>query len=218
MGNWETVKDLTFKTGKYLPQADNLGQTGDDRDIYHLANKLVRAVSENVSEHPCHKGCRHCCCNNPFRILEAEWEAIKKYVKAQPPEFAEKILATANEMAEAFKGDVEAIAQKWTESQVIQEVHNTMLCPFLDPKAGTCKIYPVRPLSCRCHGYFVNIGEDHQAYTYGCQLIMDTFQRMSKHGENWMLPLMVPFKARIMELKPQQKEVAMLLWILIDGF
>lgn len=218
MSNWEAVKDLTFKTGNYLPQADNLGQTGDERDIYHLANKLVRAVSDNVPEHPCHKGCRHCCCNNPFRILEAEWDAIKKYVRSQPREFGEKILAVAKEMAEPVMADVELISKRWDRTPVVHEVHNTMFCPFLDTKAGTCKIYPVRPLSCRCHGYFVNIGEDHQPYTYGCQLTMDTFHRMSKHGENWMLPLMVPFKARIMELKAEQKEAALLLWILIDGF
>ncbi len=56
------------------------------------------------------------------------------------------------------------------------------------------------------------------ALAYGCQLIKDTFQRLTKRGENWILPLMVPFKARLMELRPGQKEAALLLWILIDGF
>lgn len=142
-------------------ESDNVGRTGDTRDLYYLLDYLCFAVDRAYPEIPCAKGCSHCCHNQLFRVSEAEWATARDGLLALPEATRLAILDQAKAMYAAHRADLEAMAQAWTHGtatpvEAVQRAPKS--CPALI--AGRCSIYADRPGICRGYGYFsANVAE-----------------------------------------------------------
>lgn len=139
----------------HIPAADNLGATGDWRDIYYMLDYLCFAVDRAYPEIPCGKGCSHCCHNQVFRVTHAEWEVVRQGLLEKPAAEREAFLARAREMYGPHRADLEAMAERWTAGEKApSELHERApkSCPLLQD--GRCSIYEHRPAICRGYGYF----------------------------------------------------------------
>lgn len=138
-----------------VPDADNLGQSDDWRDLYYLLDYLSFAVDKAYPEIPCSKGCSHCCHNQLFRVTEAEWAAVKQAIDAMPEATRASVYAQAVAMYGPHRPALEAMAGRWSAGRGIErEWHDATpkSCPLLVD--GRCSVYEKRPGICRGYGYF----------------------------------------------------------------
>lgn len=140
----------------FVPNADNLGETGDLNDLYFLVDEIIQSIRRVIPESLCAAGCETCC-SYPvalFNITPLEWQLIEKHLDASDPEWLEPLL-------KRFSAD---FGRRKFALHVIQGIISLPLpmvsdwgleglgCPFLED--GKCSIYSVRPLFCRMFGAF----------------------------------------------------------------
>jgi Fe-S-cluster containining protein len=144
------------QTAPSIPAADNLGQTGDPRDLYYLLDYLTFAVDRAYPDIPCVRGCSHCCHNQVFRVTEAEWQVVRRELVAMRPDERSEVFARTRALFGAHREVLGAMAELWTAGErVPAELHEPTpkTCPMLRGD-GRCGIYDARPAICRGYGYF----------------------------------------------------------------
>lgn len=136
---------------------DNLGRTGDERDLYVLLEELTAAVKAAYPGSLCQAGCSGCCESEiaVFHASPAEWALIEDHLDGAMPEADKQALAARFDREHRQRlwpyrllGMIryfEPVADRYFEKAPYR-------CPFL--VGGRCSIYPVRPLACRMYGYF----------------------------------------------------------------
>jgi Fe-S-cluster containining protein len=99
-------------------------------------------------EHVCRRGCSACCTQN-VTITAVEGEAILRYILAEGMSFwlAEKLASPRTHQPPQMTTNDFASACLEGQDKPPDEHHNLAACPFLEE--NLCKIYPVRPFSCR---------------------------------------------------------------------
>lgn len=145
------------------------------RDLSGLAATIsaFTVMAEDLAGHrpvACQAGCSHCCVLN-VAVLLPEAAAIAAWLSLQT----------------AARGRTELLEQlqtyarrvRWMEDS--ERIHRQATCPFLD-EAGKCRIYTVRPLSCRA---VTSLDKnaclqalDPTVFDNNCSVPMDTTRRM----------------------------------------
>ncbi|MEB3221060.1 MAG: YkgJ family cysteine cluster protein [Candidatus Sericytochromatia bacterium] len=139
-----------------IPDADNVGRTGDRRDLYWLIDYMAYAVDQAYAGHPCGRGCADCCRNQLFRVSEPEWERLREGLAAAPFEVRAGILARAQEVYGPRREVLEALAAAWTAGERPDPAWHQAaprVCPVLGAD-GRCSLYDERPAICRAFGAF----------------------------------------------------------------
>ena len=119
-----------------------LGGARDAADLARGVAGLAAAAEEQVErggavETACRVGCPHCCVLN-VAVLLPEAAAIATSLAGS---------LTVDELADlAGRLDRQRLRVRWMEDG--ERVRRQIGCPFLDT-AGSCAIYPFRPLMCR---------------------------------------------------------------------
>ena len=97
----------------------------------------VQAIRESRPDWLCRRGCSACChrlADIP-QLTRTEWDLLKEGLEALPADeradICHRVLALVNQPS------------------------RPILCPMLDEAAGTCRVYPYRPVACRTYGFFV---------------------------------------------------------------
>lgn len=114
--------------------------------IWDLLDAEVAKQRQNCEPRPaCSKGCS-LCCYQMVTCTKPEWLAIEKYLKGLAPNLLRAIMQNA-----------QAVIMDWLNYHLLHpraqqtEMHTDWKnkpCPFLS-RAGTCSIYPFRPIDCR---------------------------------------------------------------------
>jgi Fe-S-cluster containining protein len=106
-----------------------------------IRERIDRRVSDMIEEAGgdwlCRRGCDGCCRSLaalPSATAE-EWAQIDTFLSQMSPSEQSEIVERANE----------ALQRTGAPGHT---------CPFLHLQAGTCRIYPVRPIACRTYGFF----------------------------------------------------------------
>ncbi len=113
-------------------------------DLIQIQTEIQGRVAEIVAAHPgwpCRKGCDDCCRSlaSPPRVTRAEWEGIAAALRQFSPDRI---------------------------AQLLERTENPRVCPLLDPQAGTCTVYEVRPIACRTYGFYAE-----RQFVLGCSRI-----------------------------------------------
>ncbi|MGC4114294.1 MAG: YkgJ family cysteine cluster protein [Myxococcales bacterium] len=113
------------------------------KTIYGRIESRCRAVSEQVSDWPCQKGCDACCRRlaEPPRATLAEWESLLAAFARLEPLVQAAIRERVSEM-------VRFSAQPQPPRHYV--------CPMLDRQSGACLVYEGRLSACRTYGYYVS--------------------------------------------------------------
>ena len=133
-----------------LGGATNLGETGDERDLYVLLDELVAAVKAAYPGSLCKAGCSACCDSSTaiFDVSPPEWARMEAHMdhvwtEAERARFAARFEADHAPRLGAYRAlsairFFEPIADRHFEQQPYR-------CPFLVD--GRCSIYAARPLA-----------------------------------------------------------------------
>ena len=147
------VEALEFMRG-FVPNATNIGESGDRNDLYFLIDTMNEAIKEAVPGSVCAAGCSRCC-HFPialFNISPLEWRTIEVFLDGMEEEGRERILGN---FRRDFKKKTKQLSLiQWIVDRPISFVPKLggLPCPFLEK--GNCAIYPARPLYCRTFGYY----------------------------------------------------------------
>lgn len=106
------------------------------RMIDHAEQQLAESKDVDFSLIDCRAGCKSCCVVN-VSVLFPEALAIVDYLQSLPESEKTQITERLDELWRAVRG--------LTDDERVS-LHQS--CAFLD-EAGSCRIYPVRPLLCR---------------------------------------------------------------------
>ena len=134
------------------------------RYIHEKADELTRwMILESAKRFqkvpPCKEGCSSCC-YEPVIAEQGEIEVALEYAREHfTPEEREGLLSRIREAALRLGtwGKVDEYERKVGEekedvSHLLRSYRALRLpCPFLDFDSGACRVYPVRPYSCRVH-------------------------------------------------------------------
>lgn len=184
-----------------LAGADNLGGTGDERDVYVLLDRLVGAVREAYPGVRCGEGCSGCC-DSETAIFDAwpeEWARIEAHVTTRwSPErraaFKARFDAEHGHRVRAYRllGAIkhfEPVADRYWAREGYR-------CPFLED--GKCGIYEARPLACRMYGYFAVRGRWFAPpRVYACRMQTDYFEEELAKPTGLHLPSLNAVTARV---------------------
>lgn len=155
-----------------LRDVDNLGETGDARDVLTHLEALTAAVKGCQPTSLCTAGCSACCDSETavFDVSPAEWRMIEKHMRtAWTPAQREAFEARfAKEHAPRLG------AYRWLSAirffEPVSDRHfakHLYRCPFLED--GRCSVYAARPLACRMYGFYAVRSKWYQAPgVYAC--------------------------------------------------
>lgn len=191
---------------EHLPQADNLGRTGDERDYYTHLDKLSEGVSKTFPESFCRSGCS-ACCHYPvglFTISRTEWNVIRRHIEtewseADRQDFIARFNARFSWWWLFVLGHLQnslmtlLVTANWVQKQKIA-------CPFL--KDDRCSVYAARPYQCRTFGHFsARQWPFKQPKIYACSEQGDNLlQLLDRKGPQFQLPVMNPIVRQIRRL------------------
>jgi len=142
---------------QHLPGADNLGRTGDARDVYTVIEELAGGVRETHPHSRCAAGCSSCCALHKalFRVYRSEWETIHDHLlehwsAARLADFAHRFW----DVTGPHLRTLEHIQRRMDQGERMRpEVEELPIdCPFLEDRR--CSVYPARATICRGFGYF----------------------------------------------------------------
>lgn len=186
-----------------LVAATNLGESGDDRDVYWLIDELTVAVRLAYPGSRCREGCSGCCDSHTavFDASPLEWQRLATHMatrwdEARRQEFTAAFTAEHGPRLNAYRllaflGHFEPLADAYFARQPYR-------CPFL--LAGRCSVYEARPLACRAYGYFaVRARWTLQPTVYACTMQTDYFQTV-RHAQPLHLPSLHTVLARTRRL------------------
>jgi len=117
------------------PTNEEFIQTG--RAVQEMAESALARHRTDDSLIACGPGCAHCCVVN-VAVLHPESAAIVDYL--------ERKLSPGELLALRRKVDEQAAVFRWLDDE--ERVNLQQPCALLD-EAGSCRVYPVRPLLCR---------------------------------------------------------------------
>lgn len=140
-----------------LPDADNLGETGDARDLYVLVDALTSAVSAAYPGSLCKAGCSRCCqsATAVFDVSPIEWKRIARHLEEDWSDGDRRALAARFEREQRPQLAAYRLLGLVGFFEPLMDAYfarKPYTCPFLVD--GRCSIYAVRPLVCRMYGYF----------------------------------------------------------------
>ncbi len=118
-----------------------------DVAVPHL---LRKARSEGASI-PCGPGCDHCCYDVAW-VIDEEADELAERVRSMPKARREVVLAATRAWLDGMHAAGLNPDRKFPDLRVYHRAR--LACPLLDREHHTCKVYDIRPLSCRSH--FVN--------------------------------------------------------------
>jgi Fe-S-cluster containining protein len=145
----------------------NVGQTGDERDLYVVFDELQAATKATLPPFACQAGCNECCRLAPSATM-VEWQAIHGFLLQMAPNDRRRIVAQAEAqrpLAWAFD-----MALRHPPTGVQPPLTPEVFCPFL--LDGQCSIYAVRPLKCRGYGFAVVASADRRRF-YGSPMALN---------------------------------------------
>lgn len=168
-----------------LRSTRNLGQTGDQADLYHLVDQMTQRVREAYPGAICKQGCSGCCdsATAVFDVTATEWELIRGYIRdhwlpVRQQRFRKRFQQEHRPRLLTYRL-LQAIWHFEPVADRIWRRHNYR-CPFLED--GACSIYPVRPLACRMYGFFGLLHRlKRHPSIYGCRLQADHFEQVQEH-------------------------------------
>lgn len=187
---------------------DNLGQTGDDKDLYWVTETLIGEIKATNPPFACREGCNQCCYTPPL-VSSLEWQALYRHLLSLPPETQGRILAMA-ELQRPLQAPLAIKLADAVAGAPLQQIMQTVIvqCPFL--VEGSCSVYDGRPFSCRAYGYMLSKAGD-EARLFGSMLarmhVANTFTHKLK------LPLLEPYADRIAALDPVRKKAFLPQWL-----
>lgn len=189
-----------------LPEAENLGETGDAKDYYHHLDKLAEGVSRTFPKSFCKAGCSGCCYYpvGLFTISFTEWEVIRRHMEAEwtdadRADFVARYQATFTTFWKFVLGQLQnSFVGLLLTAPFVQRAR--IPCPFL--KDERCSIYAARPYQCRTFGLFAaRPAVNKEPKVYACNLQGDNLLAQLRHGgPQIQLPVMNPIVIKIKKL------------------
>ena len=196
--------------------ADNLGDTGDGRDLYHLLDRLSDGVSRSFRSY-CRAGCGSCC-HYPiamFKTTFTEWSVVRRYIETEYT--PEQRVALARRYRATFTGFWRAVLTYLQGSTVTlfltaPVVHKARLaCPFLVD--GSCSVYPARPYQCRTFGLFSVRTMGREPKVYACNVQGENLlTQIRASGSQVQLPVADGLAKRIRRLC-QGPSLSLPIWV-----
>ncbi len=138
-----------FNMSKYLDRVqrtamEHLSAASTPDDLVGMMKRVTEAAEEELANHrdnsehiACKAGCGTCCAVT-VAVLFPEIVAIDKFVKTHLAPEKQRLIV--QRVAELFR------KVRWLDEE--ERLFLRQSCAFLD-EAGSCMIYPVRPLICR---------------------------------------------------------------------
>lgn len=182
-----------------LPRVDNLGLTGDGRDLLAVTDRLADAVKEAYPESLCASGCS-ACCQYPvglFDIDRAEWEVLKRYLLTQWTDVERAAFyARFRERFDPYRLKlwILNLAMTFPLPVTSRPEGLPLACPFLVD--DRCVVYPARPIVCRTFGLFSVLRPGHrESLLYACEKQGDALSAaMNGEGPCIMPPSVNPVR------------------------
>ncbi|HEY9766465.1 MAG TPA: YkgJ family cysteine cluster protein [Chroococcales cyanobacterium] len=215
MGSWQEVESTVRDCHALLKQADNINESGDERDLAFLIDRITEAFQKAMPEHPCRMGCPgegENCCHHPegFRITSAEWGSIRRHLLGMPPEKR----TSFKERAEAILShhpQLPSLERLWSSGYRVPLADRA--CPFL--YQNVCQVYPVRPLVCRAYGFFVHIQQGERTLSC-CEEVSRKFQGEAREGI--LIPVLNRFFKRLARIQADVRMAPIAYWIFFEGW
>lgn len=116
------------------------GRTNDAQQhlpvLYKEIELRCQAVAATRPNWPCRQGCDHCCrsLSEAPRLVRAEWRRLEAGLARLDETTHARVLKRLDAVARQASGPV--------------------ICPFLDRRAGACRVYEERPAVCRTYGFY----------------------------------------------------------------
>ena len=200
-----------------LPQAENIGESGDVKDYYHHLDKLAEGVAKTFPKSFCKAGCSGCCYYpvGLFTISFTEWDVMRRHIEtawteAERQAFIARYRATFTGFWRFLLGQL----QNSFVSLIMTApfVHRARIaCPFL--KDDRCSVYAVRPYQCRTFGLFAARSTAREPKVYACNVQGENLLAQLKHGgPQIQLPVMNPIVIKIRKLCHGPK-LALPIWV-----
>lgn len=186
-----------------LPAVTNVGESGDDQDLYLLTDAAVEATSRSHPPFLCRSRCAHCC-HGPLglpRVTALEWRRLHGAAVQLAPAVQRSIVRQVHEMFDPLFDDL--------LRQDLGRVDATVQCPFL--RFDRCTVYQERPLDCRSFGHFALHQKDGRFAPYMCTLAHEHI--LDQFPEDTALPMYNPFHERLDQLQEPVVATALPVWI-----
>jgi Fe-S-cluster containining protein len=200
-----------------VPAADNVGVSGDPRDLYWLIDYMAFAVDRAYAGHPCGRGCSDCCRNQLFRVSEPEWARLSEGLRAAPEAVRAGILGRARATFGPHREVLEALAAAWTAGERPDPAWHQAaprVCPVLGDD-GRCSLYDERPAICRAFGAFSATVEGATSVLICHQHGPGFFEGLEREGvADVTLPNWNPVQRRLQALAPGGMIKPLPLWLL----
>jgi len=147
--------------------ATNVGESGDETDLYHLLDRAAAAIRELHPALPCRRGCAECCVYSRafFPVTATEWGVLRRFMEEElSPDTQAQIRAAVAKHFQPHAVALAAVGDEWTAhtqrtQQLVRQPSGeeakqslTAPCPLL--REGACLAYPARPFVCRAFGVF----------------------------------------------------------------
>lgn len=191
---------------EHLPDADNVGQSGDERDFYTHLDRLSEGVAKTFPKSFCKAGCSGCCYYPValFTTTFTEWSVMRRHMEtvwtdAERADFVKRYKATFT----GFWIFVLTYLQNSMLSVLLTAplVHRQQIaCPFL--VQGRCSVYAARPYQCRTFGLFAaRSWPGKQPKVYACNMQGENLLGMLAGSQPQLqLPVMNPIVLRIRKM------------------
>ncbi|MNX86787.1 Flagellin N-methylase [compost metagenome] len=184
-----------------IGRTQNMGRSGDERDLFVHLDRLSQAVVETYPQSLCFSGCGRCC-HYPtgfFDISYQEWELLRRHMEAEwSPERRERWLARFWREHGPRMWRVRCFEWLMSTSLPLFPTRDALplACPFLEE--GRCSVYAARPFVCRTFGHFsAKLTPWSQPHVYACSAQGELLEGlMAAEGPQVMLPDLSPWQLR----------------------
>lgn len=210
-GPAEPIADAWRDVAVKLPLVDNLGRTGDDRDLYPHIDNLCAAARAAYPELLCKAGCS-ACCHYPvalYTISEAEWRPMVELIERTWPR--ERLVAFVRAFWESHGPYMLRLrVLSWLMAIPLPVIGRReaipLACPFLEN--DRCAVYEARPAQARAFGMFVRKPLFHsEQVLYGCEQATEHMKPILARGDRRGLPNFDPIFGVLMWLARGRKRL-----------
>lgn len=212
------LSDAMEAARRDLPLVDNMGVTGDGRDLFAVTDRLSAAVVRAYPQSLCGAGCSDCC-KYPvglFDIDRNEWEVIKRYMREhwtadERKRFHESFLERYNPYR--LKLWILNLLMTFPLPVTSRPEGLPLSCPFLINQR--CSIYPARPIVCRTFGLFSVLRSGRrESHLYACEKqAVALNEALNQDGPQIMPPSVNPIRLALVRfLSFKAKLLPLWLW------